>query len=541
MRLPGREAFMKNGRLREWLIVGAPIAALILCGFLGAMAYVFDVSRTHDRAAAARETRLLGLAVQRETQAVGLYAEEYAAWDDAYAHIVERFDPSWADSNFYPVAFDHLIVTDGAGAVIYERSAPAMLEEFGPRLRAAQLIGARAAELAQQARRAYAHGQPSVQGLEVAQDGALISVSVTMIRPAEGPPTSANPRYLFVINRFGETRLDALAASADIKSVCFDPGKDHSGLAKYLTMPIVGADGSQTGALVWEQSHPGAAVVASRAPWLAAFFLALGIAAGLVIRAQALARIRAADEARMAAEAANVAKSQFLAMMSHELRTPLHAIIGYSEIMLEDAANTDEGARHDLGRVHAASHHLLSLVNDILDLSKVESGALEANIKTIDLHTLLNEVSATAKPLFIPGDTRFVTANDSGLVNIRTDARFLRQILINLLGNAAKFTNKGAVSLRIEQAGDKIAFRVIDTGIGMNSETLAKLFTPFHQADSSTTRRFGGTGLGLALSRKLAHLLGAEIEVESAPGRGSTFSLVFARSALLADEDSEAA
>jgi signal transduction histidine kinase len=202
-------------------------------------------------------------------------------------------------------------------------------------------------------------------------------------------------------------------------------------------------------------------------------------------------------------------------------------------MLLEDAeASHEEALASDLTRVRAQSHHLLSLVNDILDLSKVESGALEPKARDFALDALLEEVGGDIRPIFLGGGNRFSCLNTSGVDALHCDKRFLRQILLNLLGNAAKFTARGAVTLLVERDGDTLAFRIIDTGIGMTADQLARLFNPFVQADASITRRFGGTGLGLALSRNLARLLGGDITVESAPGVGSTFSVALPLSAV---------
>ncbi|WP_420456398.1 response regulator [Rubrivirga sp.] len=240
----------------------------------------------------------------------------------------------------------------------------------------------------------------------------------------------------------------------------------------------------------------------------------------------------AAEAARAGAERANRAKSQFLANMSHELRTPLNAIIGYSEMLAEDAE--DEGyddAVEDLGKIRAAGRHLLGLINDVLDLSKVEAGKMDVHAETFSVRDLLDGVEATVQPLMRAGGNRLVVEADGLPTDVRTDLTKVRQILLNLLSNAAKFTRGGTVTLSgtteggADGAGGAVVFRVADTGIGMTPEQLAKLFQPFVQADASTTREYGGTGLGLTISRRFAQLLGGDVAVDSVPGEGTVFSV----------------
>nr|WP_275901672.1 MHYT domain-containing protein [Paenibacillus sp. SYP-B3998] len=224
---------------------------------------------------------------------------------------------------------------------------------------------------------------------------------------------------------------------------------------------------------------------------------------------------------------ANMIKSQFLANMSHELRTPLNAIIGYSEMLQEEAEELGEITFvDDLGKIRKAGNHLLALINDILDISKIEAGKMEIHLETCELAELIQDVMTTVTPLIEGNGNQVETRCEEG--DITTDITKLRQILFNLLSNASKFTKAGTIGFDIyrqtrgNQAG--YCFRVQDTGIGMTPEQLEKLFQPFTQADSSTTRKYGGTGLGLAISQRFCNIMGGDIDVESELGSGSTFT-----------------
>jgi PAS domain S-box-containing protein len=249
----------------------------------------------------------------------------------------------------------------------------------------------------------------------------------------------------------------------------------------------------------------------------------------ITVRKQAEAAVQ---EARRAAEQANRTKSDFLANMSHELRTPLNAIIGYSEILIEDANDRGDAASiGDLQKIKAAGKHLLGIINDILDLSKIEAGRMDVYLEQVFLPRLIEDVSTIVEPLMAKNGNHLVIDCPPGIGSLRTDLTKLKQSLINLLSNAAKFTKQGDVKLTLARLAepdcpDGVRFTVSDSGIGMTEEQIGRLFQAFAQADSSTTRHFGGTGLGLTITKHFCTMLGGTIKVTSVPGTGSTFAIV---------------
>ena len=229
--------------------------------------------------------------------------------------------------------------------------------------------------------------------------------------------------------------------------------------------------------------------------------------------------------ARDQALAASQAKSSFLANMSHEFRTPLNAIIGYSDMLLEEEELLQEHQGRDLARIRESGSHLLRLVNGLLDLSKVEAGKMELEISQVKLDSLLREVEDTIRPLVQQQSNELQIQQPEEPVILSTDVLKLKQCLINLLGNAAKFTQEGKLKMVAHVKGNLLQVEVHDTGIGMSVEQMSMIFIPFTQADASTTRKYGGTGLGLTLARRFAQLLGGDIQVRSELDKGSVFTL----------------
>jgi signal transduction histidine kinase len=324
-----------------------------------------------------------------------------------------------------------------------------------------------------------------------------------------------------------------LAARADRGAVALLTGSDLGGVLARRVLPMMVLVPTGLGWL-WLRGRQ--SEIVSREGGVALFVVAtIGTLAMIVmLAAQAL---RAADRARTAAlareaaarraaEGASRAKSDFLAVMSHELRTPLNAIIGY-EALLSDGITgpVTDAQRQQLARIRAGATHLVSLIDEILTLSRIEAGRERVHVESVDVAQAVDEAAALTAPQAREKGLAFVVRPPADPIVIRTDAAKLRQVLLNVLANAVKFTERGEVALTAERDGAWIAFRVRDTGIGIDAEHLERIFDPFWQVEQPTTRRSTGTGLGLDVSRRLARLLGGDLTVESAVGEGSTFTL----------------
>jgi PAS domain S-box-containing protein len=347
------------------------------------------------------------------------------------------------------------------------------------------------------------------------------SASITWLMPRDGRFAEAQPAWSSFTGQdraslAGDGWLDAVHPDerAEIKQSWFNT--IAAGLPFTLEHRLRRADGA------WRNMFVRAVPIRSDGGQVREW---VGTHTDITERRQAEAELITAKEA---AEDANRAKSQFLANMSHELRTPLSAVIGYAEMLEEEIEEMGETTLlEDVRKIHGNARHLLSLINDVLDLSKIEAERMTTYAEDFQVLNVARDVASTVEALVVKKGNRLTLdlGEEAALGTMHTDQVKLRQCLLNLISNAAKFTEGGQITLRIRRAANVLTFAVSDSGIGMTPEQLANLFERFAQADASTTRRFGGTGLGLAITRAFCRLLGGDVAVESEAGRGSTFTM----------------
>lgn len=338
------------------------------------------------------------------------------------------------------------------------------------------------------------------------------------------------------VMRRGEPIFTSALAAADI-----DPGHDGRGSQTLLAVPLKIED-HVLGVMAVDNATSERSLTAAdqRLVTTVANQMAIAIANALAYRqieqlnigleGKVQERTEELFIAKEAAEVANRAKSQFLANMSHELRTPLNAIIGYSEMLQEEAADVgQEDFTPDLQKIHTAGKHLLALINDVLDLSKIEAGKMETFLETFDVDTMIRDTVTTLEPLVEKNHNTLLLLCDPQLGTMHGDLTKVRQALFNLLSNACKFTEAGTITLEAQREivddAPWLIFQVRDTGIGMTPEQLGKLFQAFTQAEASTARQYGGTGLGLAITQRFCQLMGGDVTVDSTWGEGSTFTI----------------
>ena len=540
------------------LLIGGLVAIIMVL-------LLFAAHEQNDLAAQASEHLTRG-ALAAETDALASHARDYATWDDAVENLLGTLDPGWAEENIGTWAYEGLsmdatVVVDGSGAVIYgmvagEVLGPATLEHFGQSLQ--ELITTTQAAALQP-------GATADTGLAnsayVRLDGAVAIASASPIVHTDGtlPQTGSDkPAVLVYVRVLDEALLQAVAERyllTDLRLA--DSGAPPEG----VSLPLTSAGGAVLGTLIWVPEQPGFATIR---PLMLPGVVLLPVVAfllWLVVRhaqrtvrdleashraledltvSLAAARDRAEQQTKVEAElrnkaiAASRAKSEFLALVSHELRTPLNAILGFSESIATQVFGRAATDRYqDYARdIHESGSHLLSIINDILDLSKVEAGRYELHEEAVELGEVLERCASLLRERALQRQLSLI-CRDSDL-RLRADTRALKQIVFNLLSNAIKFTDAGGViDVSAAIGAEDLEIRVADTGIGMSEDDLARATQPFGQAASSFTRSVGGTGLGLNVTQALIALHGGRLKIRSAPGQGTVATVHLPRQRLL--------
>ena len=523
---------------------GAALLALLLIGGALVVALIISAARGQDRIAAEKSVELVRVALEIRERNTTLSVKDYAWWTEAVRNLVDTPDAAWAYGHIGPTSYDSIgmklvTVIDAAGhqTFTFIKGEAAEFDIMSPEAIGLQplIAGARAAPPLEPV--------PTTGIIKVGDQ--LFSVALAALTVAKGDPLlpDEKPRSLLLFGRpLDPPAIDEIASEYKIDGLALvAPGA----VGERTSLPLTTADGHLVGTLAWTPEQPGDATIRRMLVPVGATIVGLALLSLVIlsqiaqvdrtrrenqhnleiIEAKNLELIAARDEA----EYANRAKSQFLAVMSHELRTPLNAIIGFSEIMYAEPYGPlgDKRYKQYAQDIHGSGGHLLSIINDILDLSKIEAGQAELNEEEVDLAALTASVVRIIQERAASAGLAFHAESGEGLPWVRADRRALKQILLNLLSNAVKFTPKGGeVGLRMAVDADRgLRLIVYDTGIGIDPQDIPRAMAAFGQVDASWSRRYEGAGLGLPISRALIRLHGGTLELESQPGTGTTVTV----------------
>ena len=537
-------ATRSHRELQRILLLSLLVLGIVLAAGLGALAFA---AGSVDRAVAAEERALVVRTLDRRARQILSDITSATVWDDAYVNTVITFDADWLDENYgvYYATYmhhDRTLVFGREGTTIYasdagEVTTPQALSGFATDV--APLVARVRRDQARRAadRSAPRNGLPSVDTASalLLSDGDIWMVGVSSVTPetTEVRQTPGPGAIVVSGRRINAGFAKGLENDLGITAAhLVAPGEKTPPIAVDLADPR----GQVLGVLAWSPKRPGMGMLGEVLGPVLLVLAAFGVAAWALSRRvfavlHSLAENDRELEATLAdltvardrAEAASVAKSQFLANISHEIRTPLNGVLGMAQIM--DRGELAPAQRKNLAIIRESGATLLTLLNDVLDLAKIEAGKLEMQREDTDVGAAVAGVCATFTAMAREKSLKLGFAIEPSATGVwRLDGMRLNQVMANLISNAIKFTATGHVSVRVWKSDRGLEFAVLDTGGGIPVDRLGELFGKFNQIDSSTTRPAGGTGLGLAICRELVSLMGGEISVESAVGEGSCFS-----------------
>ncbi len=532
------ESSSTRGRLRRTLLLGALVALLMLAGALGTMVWW---ARAVDDLTAREEQALVSRTIDRRLEQMTEDVTSATIWDDAWTSTAPRLDMAWIHVNFGEyyaqyMGHDRTVVFDAADALRYASTAG----EAQP-VETATAFAAAVAPLLAEVRRAEAGlgadfgfaGNVTRSRLVAADDSVWLVVAST-VTPENDLRTARGPTPVVVSAR--QVGSDFLAGLNKDLGVAAPRLMTPEEAASGPVVALQGGGGDSLGRLTWTPARPGVEVIRQVAPAFgvlllavvaACFVLFVSVARGFgALAANDLRLARTLEDltrARDRAEAASVAKSQFLANISHEIRTPMNGVLGMAQIMARGDLAEDQRDRLHIIRESGAT--LLKILNDVLDLAKIEAGKLEISREDVALPAAIAAVCDPFRTIAAEKGLGFGVLVEPEAVGVwKLDSMRVSQVLGNLLSNAIKFTAEGHVSIRVWRSERGLEFAVMDTGPGIPEDRLAELFGKFNQLDASTTRQFGGTGLGLAICRELVELMDGELTVDSRVGPGSWFT-----------------
>lgn len=512
----------ENAR-RAWIGVGAPILSLVAVIIALAIAAFAGVARQQDVAFAENTQRLAASAAQGRAESLAAMMIEYANWDAAVANITTAWDGQWVQENIYSSIADAMFVFRPDGAVRHAWFAddvddPAMLQ-------AGVIEAAIAIPQLRGLARADAPGETAARTHAIV-NGRWVVIAVAPVTPEDDSVRIRQARnggqdFIAAVDVAEPRELAVMGAALGLKSIAFTP---ETGAARGLVRQLVrAANGDPVGALEWRHAYPGA-IAFQRQVWLIIFgLLGTGVLTILIARRLVSRQIEAITSAKAALEASHD-KSEFLARVTSELRTPLNAVIGYAELIQEEAQSAV--ARDDAQRIIVAARELSTMLNDIIDQSRIDVGKVSLKLEVVPVAGMLAEVQSLMHPVASAADVDIVVSQEAAAAYAYADYARLRQCLMNIVGNAVKFSPRGGVvRLRASLQGDAIQIEVSDSGLGIGEEEMPAIFRPFSQANAAIGAVYGGAGLGLSIAHALARQMGGDISVVSARGEGSVFYL----------------
>jgi signal transduction histidine kinase len=536
--------FLKSRRqaMLGYLQVCWPILGLV--ALVGAVGYYLlaDLTRQQDRAYASSTRELVLQSVDGLIETNATFSTDYAIWNDAFENITLSENPEWLKSNYNPTnAGATGIVRHGVGLThLYVKTgyaeARSDIEKYVEKYVASAKFNMHDAYRKSRSLHDVVIGPKAITVF----GGHLATIAIQPIRPEpDSNLLQLNPNapldYVVFVNFINASTIEAIGRrSAIVKPELHTSNIRNDDSESRLGIDINDADGKPIARIDWVNAQPGTRAFEDRFGPLALILIVLCAVTTAVTQRLSAGQMRLSEEARLAAEEASHAKSSFLANISHELRTPLNAIIGYSEILEEDCLDAqNEVGASDAKKVSRSAYHLLALINDLLDHSKIEAGRMDLNPTQVGLGPLIEDVIDALRVQANDRCNQLILNYDPLLGHAMLDGMRLKQCLLNLTSNALKFTRNGQVTVSarpvVQDNRDFVRFSVKDTGIGMSAATIDKLFVPFVQADETTALKFGGTGLGLVITRRLIEAMGGSVTVESIEGQGSTFVLLVPR------------
>lgn len=526
----------RDGRSRQiWLRAGAPIFGLVIVIVFGALAVFWNLAQQQDRAFAESSRRLVASAVGGRVRALSNTTMDFAFWNDAFRAITVRWDRTWVEENYFSAVADGIVVFREDLGIRHHWFA----DEWAHDSNALAVQVVRNAGRRDEVRQiAFATSAPGmVLNRFTLWNDHLVLISCAPVSwETEAERLGGRPHrpvdFVASVDVLDSVELSQLGEALELQGLEFEAARGEQLADPALVrFPILDGDGRRLGDLAWRNTRPGTAGFLGEIWPITICLLLAGALATLVTYRLVRHQLGSIAHADAALESSRM-KSEFIASMSHELRTPLNAIIGYTELIQEQAQTghvPSHELRQDTARVLRAAKHLLHLINDILDHSRLDAGRDGLHREHVFAAEQVAEVVEVLEHSAKARGNALRVHVEEGVGCVVVDPRRLRQCLFNLVGNAIKFTADGTIEIRAKrerrEGRDCVAFEIEDTGIGIEQDAIDRLFSPFVQANALIATQYGGSGLGLSITRKLARAMGGDVCVTSRAGKGSTFVL----------------